>query len=77
VKIDMRVMTVAVLWAGLLLSGCAGPVGPRAWEKGHLAHEAMRPDLDPLGGRLATHWYFSREAASGGVGVSGGGCGCN
>jgi hypothetical protein len=37
----------------------------------------MNPDRDPLGGSLTEHVYFSREAASGGRGVGGSGCGCN
>lgn len=60
-----------------MLSGCSSHVMPRPWQKGNLAEEGMRPDGDPLGTRMAAHWYFSREAASGGVGVAGGGCGCN
>jgi hypothetical protein len=37
----------------------------------------MRPDRDPLGDGFMDHTYFSREAATGGHGVGGGGCGCN
>ena len=54
--------------------GCA-PVKP--WQRGTLADYTMRPDRDPLGDALSEHMYFSREAASGGRGVGGGGCGCN
>ncbi len=65
--------------AGLLLgTGCAGPaVRVRPWERGQLADTAMDPDRDPLGTALTDHVYFSREAASGGRGVGGSGCGCN
>jgi hypothetical protein len=58
----------------LISSGCA-VVKP--WERGTLADYTMRPDRDPLGDALSEHMYFSREAASGGRGVGGGGCGCN
>ena len=37
----------------------------------------MRADHDSAGITLAEHLYFSREAATGGRGVGGGGCGCN
>lgn len=58
----------------LLTSGCANV---KPWERGTLADYTMRPDRDPLGVAQAQHVWFSREAASGGQGVGGGGCGCN
>jgi hypothetical protein len=63
----------------LVLSGCAGAQGVRVkpWERGALADESMNPDRDPLATAMAEHVYFSREAASGGKGVGGAGCGCN
>ena len=61
---------------GLLacLSGCA-PVQP--WEKGALAKPEMGFGGNGLETRYADHIYTSREGASGGSGVGGGGCGCN
>lgn len=60
----------------LLLAGCAAsPVQP--WQKGALARPEMALDADPLKRKFAAHQYFSKEAASGGQGVGGGGCGCN
>lgn len=56
------------------LTGCKH-VSP--WERGALADPVMRTDRDPLGTMMAEHMWFSREAASGGRGVGGGGCGCN
>ena len=47
------------------------------WQRGKLADYGMRPDRDPLALALGEHVYFSREAASGGRGIGGGGCGCN
>jgi hypothetical protein len=58
----------------LLGSGCAH-VQP--WERGSLADSIMLPDRDSLGEQMAEHMWFSREAAAGGKGVGGGGCGCN
>jgi hypothetical protein len=60
-----------------LLAGCAGWGHVEAWEKGNLAKPAMRLETDPLDARFTQHIYTSKEAASGGSGVGGGGCGCN
>jgi hypothetical protein len=57
-----------------LMAGC-DPVKP--WQRGTLADPIMRPDRDPIGQGMIDHVYFSREAASGGSSVGGGGCGCN
>lgn len=57
-----------------VLTGCQH-VSP--WERGTLADYTMRPDRDPLAVANAEHMWFSREEASGGRGVGGGGCGCN
>ena len=48
-----------------------------AGERAALADDAMNPDRDPLGSAMSEHVFFSREAASGGRGVGGSGCGCN
>jgi len=57
-----------------LLNGC---VNVQPWERGNLADPAMDNGRDPLGNMMSEHMWFSREAASGGRGVGGGGCGCN
>ena len=59
---------------GALLSGCA-PVKP--WQRDYIARDDMKFDPDPLEARSRQHLYSSKEAASGGYGVGGGGCGCN
>jgi hypothetical protein len=56
------------------LAGCT-TVQP--WQKGNLAKTEMMFDADPLQSRFEQHIYFSKEGASGGYGVGGGGCGCN
>jgi hypothetical protein len=60
-------------------SGCstAGAVRVKPWERGLLADPAMDPNRDPLATAMTEHVYFSREAAQGGRGVGGAGCGCN
>ena len=57
-----------------LLSGCA-TVKP--WQREALADPIMQPGRNPIGTAQMEHVYFSREAASGGASVGGGGCGCN
>ncbi len=72
---NLRLKLALLLAAGTAaFSGCT-TVQP--WERGTLADDIMRPDRDPLGSSMAEHVYFSREAASGGRGVGGAGCGCN
>ena len=62
------------LAAAVLTAGCQHV---KPWQRGSLADPIMQADRDPLGIAFAEHIYFSREAASGGRGVGGGGCGCN
>jgi hypothetical protein len=65
--------------AAVLLCGCstASAVRVKPWERGSLADATMNPDGDPVGSAMTEHVHFSREAASGGKGVGGSGCGCN
>lgn len=68
---------LALLLSGLgvlCLSGCANI---KPWQRGTLSDYSMRADRDPLGQGQMDHVYFSREMATGGRGVGGGGCGCN
>lgn len=68
-----------VLLASLpALAACSTNLKPPApWERGDLARPAMRMDGDALERRFNEHIYASKENASGGSGVGGGGCGCN
>ena len=60
----------------LLSTGCIfQEVKP--WERDILAQDRMKLDPSPVETGLDEHIYFSKEAASGGQGVGGGGCGCN
>lgn len=56
------------------LTGCQNV---KPWQRGTLADYTMRSDRDPIGSAQQEHIFFSREMASGGRGVGGGGCGCN
>ena len=70
------VRAFTTLLAAALLGGCA-MTPPQPWEKGHLARPEMSMAADPLEQRFVQHIYASKENASGGYGVGGGGCGCN
>jgi hypothetical protein len=72
--VSLRILAACAALA--ILSGCAlPPVQP--WEKGELARTDMLIPGDPLESRFTEHLYASKEAASGGSAVGGGGCGCN
>lgn len=63
--------------AACALAGCSSMPSVPPWQKGNLAKPEMAFDADPLDTRFMEHTYFSKEGASGGSGVGGGGCGCN
>ena len=73
-RIRRRLMLGLV--AAALLNGCAS-LGIRPWERDVLARPEMALDAYPLDTAFDEHLYFSKEAASGGRGFGGGGCGCN
>jgi hypothetical protein len=64
----------STLALSMLLVGC-GTVQP--WQKGNLAKEEMSFEPDALQTRFTEHTYHSKEGATGGLSVGGGGCGCN
>ena len=70
-----KLILLTVLGGGLLATTGCENVKP--WQRGTLADPIMRADRDPVLVMQDEHIYFSREAASGGRGVGGGGCGCN
>jgi hypothetical protein len=70
----MRPQRLALLLICLAITGCE-TVQP--WERGYLARPEMQWDPDRQEARLRDHIYYSKEAASGGNGAAGGGCGCN
>ncbi|NTU94075.1 MAG: DUF4266 domain-containing protein [Chlorobiaceae bacterium] len=72
-------MTRAASLVGCFI-GMAGLVGcatVQPWEKQNLAKPQMTFEDDKLDRNYTEHIYSSKEAASGGSGVGGGGCGCN
>jgi len=60
---------LSLLW----LAACA-EVQP--WERGNLASPRMSLERDTLLAEIDAHTSSSKEAASGGIGPAGGGCGC-
>lgn len=60
------------------LSGC-GNIEPwvKPYERDRLADPIMALDADPVSSSFLKHVYEAREAARGGEGAAGGGCGCN
>jgi hypothetical protein len=73
-KTKTLLRSVLLLATASAMVGCANV---KPWQRGTLADYTMRGDRDPLTDSLNEHLWFSREAASGGRGVGGGGCGCN
>ncbi len=74
----MQIARIGVaLWLVVALGACGSVGNVQSWEKGNLAKRSMSFDGDPLDERFTLHIYSSKENASGGYGVGGGGCGCN
>ncbi len=69
-----RIIAAILIATAAVFAGCT-QVQP--WQRGALASYEMNPDRDPVATAMSEHIYFSREAASGGRGVGGSGCGCN
>ncbi len=71
--------TLRALWliaASTSLAACAN-LGVQPWERELLAKPAMQLTLSAVEAAIDDHIYFSKEAATGGRGFGGGGCGCN
>ncbi len=67
------------LWliaASTSLAAC-GSLGVQPWERDLLAKPPMQLTTSPVEAAIDDHIYFSKEAATGGRGFGGGGCGCN
>ncbi|HEY0973095.1 MAG TPA: DUF4266 domain-containing protein [Solimonas sp.] len=74
--IQKSAMAAAGLLILLTATGCTmQPV--KAWQRGDLARAEMAFETDPMLSGYRRHIEFSKEAATGGPALSGGGCGCN
>jgi len=70
-------MRVKATLIACIFALCAGCTAVKPWERDMLAERKMQLVPSPLQNSLDEHTYFSKEAAFGGQGVGGGGCGCN
>jgi hypothetical protein len=70
-----RLLAIALL---LSIAACS-PIKPwvKPYERQKIADEIMSFERDPVADSYLHHVYDAREAARGGDGASGGGCGCN
>ena len=66
-----------ILFGIILAAALTGCVNVKPYERGYLAKPEMSFDSDTAEARNLQHIYSSKEAAHGGYGVGGGGCGCN
>lgn len=73
---NLQILAAAAV-AAATLSGCGALPPVQPWEKGTLARPDMTFEGDALEAKYLEHIYASKENASGGTGVGGGGCGCN
>jgi len=73
--IKIKIIITALLTTFILSSCAYEPVKP--WHRDVLSKEMAQLIPDPLENESDEHIYFSKEAAKGGQGVGGGGCGCN
>lgn len=80
-RLSKTILLGMLIMPSVLLTACSShplkTMGVNAWERDILARPAMQPDAAPLDTAYDEHIYFSKEAASGGRGFGGGGCGCN
>ena len=78
-KNKSRTVAFFLLLLAFVLGGCTSTQLTRVhpWERGALADATMDPNRDPVHTAMLEHVFFSREAAAGGRGVGGSGCGCN
>jgi hypothetical protein len=65
-----------VLLAFALATACASS-RVKPWDRDLLAKPEMHFQPCPMLSAIDRHIYFSKEAATGGADVGGGGCGCN
>lgn len=81
----MNVFRGLVLVAVVTVCGCARITElvpslynpPQPWERDRLAEDKMMVGGNPAETATDDHIYFSKEAASIGRTIGGGGCGCN
>ena len=68
-------LAIAFLFSILLV--CSGCETVSPWERGNLAKPQMAPYQQGFDLAALRHAYMSKQSATGGAGLGGGGCGCN
>jgi hypothetical protein len=71
-----RLLLWLFLLSSLQLSGCSS-LGVEPWQRDVLSRPEMQFGNTDLMQQFSRHFYFSKEASSGGSSFAGGGCGCN
>jgi len=71
-------LVLAGMGVAVALCGCS-PIQPwvKPYQREHLADPIMSFDPHPASASYLDHIYSVRQAARGGTGAVGGGCGCN
>jgi len=67
---------ILIIISSILTTGCIFQ-SVKPWHRDVLSQERAQLVPDELENEADEHIYFSKEAAKGGQGVGGGGCGCN
>ena len=70
------IVAVFSLVAAALLNGC-GAMVVHPWDRDLLSEKKMSFNPSPTLNAVDDHIYFSKEGSTGGMDMSGGGCGCN
>lgn len=74
-KFSGRIILMMIMLSGL--SACSIQPWVQPYERQNIADKVMSFERDPVANSYLHHVYDAREAARGGDGASGGGCGCN
>lgn len=72
----LRLLALLLLLASITACSSIKP-WVKPYERQKIADEIMSFERDPVADYYLHHVYDAREAARGGDGASGGGCGCN
>ncbi len=72
----LRLLALLLLLASINACSSIKP-WVKPYERQKIADEIMSFERDPVADSYLHHVYDAREAARGGDGASGGGCGCN
>ncbi|GAB4109933.1 MAG: hypothetical protein OHK0013_45680 [Sandaracinaceae bacterium] len=73
----MRMSVLLVLAVALVTATTIGCVTVAPYQRGLLTRPAMSTDFESSESAFRAHVHDSREGSTGGMGSTGGGCGCN